>query len=74
MIATNNQAIDVQCDHCGITYSMLVDKDDIMDWILDKGYIQELMPYLSASERELLISGTCNNCWKMLYGETEEEG
>ena len=73
MIATNNQAIDVQCDHCGITYSMLVDKDDIMDWILDKGYIQELMPYLSASERELLISGTCNNCWKMLYGETAEE-
>lgn len=72
MIATNSQGINVQCDHCGITYSMLVDKDDIMDWILDKGYIQELMPYLSASERELLISGTCNNCWKRLYGETEE--
>lgn len=73
MIATNNQAINVQCERCGINYSMLVDKDDIMDWILDEGYIQELMPYLSASERELLISGTCDNCWKMLYGETKEE-
>jgi len=28
---------------------------------------------LSAAERELLISGTCDNCWKNMFGSDDEE-
>tara|TARA_R100000008_G_scaffold46021_1_gene27091 strand:+ start:343 stop:582 length:240 start_codon:yes stop_codon:yes gene_type:complete len=35
--------------------------------------IQEALPMLSPSERELLISGTCDDCWTEMFGEPEDE-
>ena len=29
--------------------------------------IQDALPYLSASEREMLISGTCDDCWQKMF-------
>ena len=33
--------------------------------------IQDAMPYLSADERELLISGTCGTCFDKMFGSEE---
>lgn len=41
------------------------------EWQAGGGYIQDLMPTLTAGERELLISGTCDSCWKEMFGEDE---
>ena len=74
MIASSRrQNVDVDCVHCHCTYNMLVDPNDLISWQAGKGYIQDLMPYLSSSERELLISGTCDNCWTNLFGQEEDE-
>jgi len=35
--------------------------------------IQIALPELSAEDRELLISGTCDVCWNMLFPEDDEE-
>jgi hypothetical protein len=35
--------------------------------------IQDAMPELSASERELLISGTCGKCFDELFGLSSDE-
>jgi hypothetical protein len=32
------------------------------------GYVQTCFPYLSAEEREFLISGTSGEGWKILFG------
>jgi len=37
------------------------------------GYVQDCFPYLSAAEREFLISGTSDEGWKELFGSNEEE-
>ena len=72
MIAANNQVYNVECEHCGILYHILADEEDMIAWLSGSGYIQDLMPYLAAAERELLISGTCDYCWKLMFGGNDE--
>ena len=73
MVATDKQVYDVQCRQCGVVYNILANRDDIQDWLSGSGYIQDILGYLSAAERELLISGTCDNCWKSMFGSDEED-
>jgi len=35
--------------------------------------IQEALPMLNAGQREMLISGTCDDCWTEMFGEPEDE-
>ena len=68
MVAANYEVFDATCKYCGITYQILADRDDLDSWMNGEGYIQDLLAYLSPAERELLISGTCDNCWKNMFG------
>lgn len=62
------------CRLCGKLVEMLVDPKDLSDWKSEKKYIQDAMPYLSDSEREILISKTCGECFdKMFPQENTEE-
>lgn len=58
---------DVRCVHCGFLYTVYVDPMDIADWKMGSGLIQDLMPYLSDGERELLISGFCGSCFEQIF-------
>ena len=64
-------SITVVCHRCSDAHVMLVNNADVAEWQLGK-YIQDAMPYLSADERELLISQTCDKCWKEMFGTCEE--
>ena len=63
--------IAVKCRTCGTNISLLVNMSDMIAW-KDGKYIQEAMPYLSADERELLISQTCGICWEEMFGCCED--
>lgn len=43
-------------------------------WKDGVGNIQDLLPELSADQREALISGICPECWETLKEDIEEEG
>jgi hypothetical protein len=73
MIVTDKEVYDAQCRYCKVVYQILANRGDIQEWLQGSGYIQDVLSYLSASERELLISGTCDNCWKSMFGSCEEE-
>jgi len=65
---------DVRCVHCGILYTVYVDPVDLAEWTFGGGFIQDLMPYLSDGERELLISGCCGSCFDQIFSlDTDEE-
>ena len=57
--------IDAQCVQCTNVYRFTVGEDDLAAWI-DGAHIQNVMPYLSANERELFISGLCGPCFDRL--------
>jgi len=75
MIAFNNRSdiFHIRCDKCGVEYQIVLDERDFDAWQKGDCYIQDCLAYLSAAERELLISQTCNDCWKKLYGEDLDE-
>lgn len=58
--------VDARCDTCMSVFELDVDFYDYMAW---KGgtFVQDAMPYLTADERELLISNTCGDCWDNMF-------
>jgi len=71
MIAFNfsnrTDVFHIVCKLCGSDHRIFLNQRDFDTWQDGNGYIQEVLHYLTASERELLISGTCNICWQRMY-------
>jgi|TARA_R110000751_G_scaffold227971_2_gene329709 hypothetical protein len=61
-----------QCVKCKSVHILLVDSVDFSRW---KGgeLIQDVMPYLSADDREILISNICGLCFDQMFGEGEDD-
>lgn len=59
--------VDVQCKHCMMIHSVILNKEDLVDWTSGDGYIQDVLDYLSPNERELLISNICGSCFDKLF-------
>ena len=64
--------IKTMCPFCGKVQEVLVYDDDYFNWWSRGLSVQEAFPYLTAAERELLISGICEDCWEDLFGEEDE--
>lgn len=61
---------DVICVHCRQVQTIMLSKTGIEAY--QKGALmQDAFPELTAGQREMLISGTCDNCWKKFFGESE---
>lgn len=63
--------IDCKCWNCSKIFQVECNHKDYDSWKVDGKLIQEVMPYLRADERELLISNTCNDCWQALFGNLD---
>ena len=70
---TNNHEITVitGCPFCGLIHEVEVNEMDYLDW-QDGVLVQDAFPYLSADEREMLISGICPDCWDEMFDSNEE--
>lgn len=58
--------IPVTCVMCGRSHDIEVRADAWNAWRCG-AFIQDVMPELSASERELLISKTCGDCFDAMF-------
>ena len=67
MISTTSQSYNVRCNLCSKEYNIIADRNDMEAWMSGDKFIQDVLDYLSAAERELLISKTCSSCWNKLY-------
>ena len=59
-----------RCPFCGHGNEVEVNEMDYLDW-QDGVHAQDAFPYLSADEREMLISGICPTCWERTFGGDE---
>jgi hypothetical protein len=73
MVSTKIVSHSVVCNNCRKEYNIMADRQDMEAWLSGDKYIQDALSYLSAAERELLISATCNTCWSKMYGLDDEE-
>lgn len=60
-------ACDAFCNICGKGYHISFNEDDMKNWLNGSIHIQDALPYLTAGERELLISGTCGPCFDIMF-------
>jgi len=60
------------CPFCGKAHEIEVNEMDYLDW-QDGELAQNAFPYLSADEREMLVSGICPDCWNGMFGQEEDE-
>lgn len=63
--------IATTCPCCGKEHIVRVKVSDYFDWQFEGLYIQEAFPYLSADEREMLMSGTCPDCWNKIFSDKD---
>lgn len=64
--------IITRCPFCGRANEVEVNEADYLDW-QDGVLVQDAFPYLSADEREMLVSGICPTCWESTFGGAEDE-
>ena len=65
-------SILITCPYCHKKYIVNVEEQDYRDWTYKQRLAQKCFPYLSSAERELLISGTCKECWNKMFKPFEE--
>lgn len=74
MVRINYKEVCVvtSCPMCGHANEVEVNEADYWDW--DDGMLaQDAFPYLSADEREMLISGICPTCWNKMFSCVNDE-
>jgi hypothetical protein len=69
MIKEREFKVQVECRTCGDVTNLLINEADFTAWFSGELLIQNAFPYLSADERELLISQTCGDCWDRMFDE-----
>jgi hypothetical protein len=57
------------CVSCGKGGQVTVPADGYKRWQTDREYIQVAMPDVSAGDREQLLTGTHDTCWKAMFPE-----
>ncbi len=63
----NPMTLEVDCRICGKTVNLVIEQEDFKKFKNREGAVQNIFPYLSADEREMLISGICPDCWEELF-------
>ena len=57
------------CPQCRKDHTVTVGIDAYGAWQRREGKIQNLMPELTASQRELIMTGICDPCWQEMWAE-----
>lgn len=66
------ETICKRCFHCGDTSFIQLNASDLNRYQSGE-YAQDAFSYLTAEQREIIISGTHPECWNELFGKDEEE-
>lgn len=61
-----------ECPFCKKEYEVNVELEDFLAW-RQGGLVQNCFPYLSATERESLVSQMCPKCQAKVFGTEEQE-
>lgn len=61
------------CPICGRVNEIATNEEDYFDWSFDGVLAQDAFPYLSADEREMLVSGICPDCWNRMFPAEDED-
>ena len=59
---------ELQCRYCDYEETITIAEALYIAWH-NGNFIQDSFPYLSAGQRELMLSNTCDDCWQKFFPE-----
>ena len=63
-----------KCDFCGKETELKLTVESVEEFFSpNRRHVQDIFPYLTAGERELLISHMCEECWDRMFSFDEDE-
>lgn len=65
--------LKIKCNLCNTEYYIKVKKKDLELYNNSNIHIQNIFPYLTPGERELMISRICDDCFNKLFNNIEDE-
>jgi hypothetical protein len=74
-VMSETRPVAIGCRYCGDIFTIELSYSGQQKWN-DGELIQNALPELTPSERELLLSQTCGKCWDKLFpqfGDSEED-
>jgi len=72
MRVIHDMEVWLNCRLCKHSERVVLESEKLIAWQSRKVKIQEAFPHLTAGQRELMISGTCDACWKKMFGGGNE--
>ena len=72
MMTVISVKVSVVCPFCGKENFLTLSADDFNAWQNGMS-VQDAFPYLSADEREGLITGICPECWDKMFPSDDPE-
>lgn len=61
------KTLRIDCNQCGKTFEIKVKKEDWEVYESGAGYIQDIFPYLTPEERELIKTHICGTCFNAIF-------
>ena len=71
-VSSNNGNVGIKCPHCHNVIEFPISEERLLSWKQDT-LIQNHFTELTPGQRELLISGICEECWNEMFPEEDEE-
>lgn len=68
----SRQEFFVVCAICGTRHTLYIDPEDYAEWQAG-AFVQDVFPYLTADQRELMVSRTCGPCFNLMFPEGDDE-
>jgi len=62
----------IKCVKCGTIHALGVKTYDWVEYKNGDVLIQNAFPYLNAGERELILTGICDNCFNQMFKDDDE--
>lgn len=64
--------LEARCPFCGKVSVVTVNEKDYEAW-QSGALVQNAFPYLSANDREILVSGICEECWEGMFSTEDND-
>jgi len=65
-------SITLACIECGESHTIQAKSFDFIRWEKGEENIQNIFPYLSTDDREMMISNICPKCFDKFFGGKED--
>lgn len=67
-----NGNVGIECPRCHKVIELPIKEVELLAWNPNEQFVQEAFPELTPGQREMLLSGICEECWSILFPDERE--